>query len=52
MQQPHIVDEIKKKYPWVDIVFGTHNIHRFPQLLKPFIWKSTVSSRLLKTAIR
>ena len=34
MQQPHIVDEIKKKYPWVDIVFGTHNIHRFPQLLE------------------
>lgn len=34
MQQQHITDEIKKKYPWVDIIFGTHNIHRFPQLLE------------------
>lgn len=34
MQQSHIVDEIKKKYPWVDIVFGTHNIHRLPKLLE------------------
>ena len=34
MQQEHIRDTIKKKYPWVDIVFGTHNIERFPQLLK------------------
>ncbi len=34
MQQQHITDEIKKRYPWVDIIFGTHNIHRFPQLLE------------------
>lgn len=34
MQQEHIRDIVKKKYPWVDIVFGTHNIERFPQLLK------------------
>jgi len=33
MQQKHITDEIKKRYPWVDIIFGTHNIHRFPELL-------------------
>ena len=33
MQQPHIVEEIKSKNPQVDIVFGTHNIHRFPELL-------------------
>ncbi len=33
MQQQHVVDEVKQKYPWVDIVFGTHNIHQFPQLL-------------------
>lgn len=33
MQQQHIVDEVKQKYPWVDIIFGTHNIHKFPQLL-------------------
>ena len=33
MQQQHIIDRIKEKYPWVDIIFGTHNIHRFPTLL-------------------
>jgi len=34
MQQQHIIDTVKSKYPWVDIIFGTHNIHRFPQLLE------------------
>jgi len=34
MQQNHIVDELKSKYPWVDIVFGTHNIEEFPKLLE------------------
>ncbi|MCK8825031.1 tRNA (N6-isopentenyl adenosine(37)-C2)-methylthiotransferase MiaB [Fuchsiella alkaliacetigena] len=33
MQQEEIVQEIKEKYSHVDIVFGTHNIHRFPELL-------------------
>lgn len=34
MQQQHVIDTLKAKYPWVDLVFGTHNIHRFPQLLQ------------------
>lgn len=33
MQQQHIIDQVKTKYPWVDLVFGTHNIHQFPELL-------------------
>lgn len=33
MQQQHIIDDIKNKFPWVDVIFGTHNIHQFPQLL-------------------
>ncbi|QXM07480.1 tRNA (N6-isopentenyl adenosine(37)-C2)-methylthiotransferase MiaB [Crassaminicella indica] len=33
MQQPHVVKEIKRKYKHVDIVFGTHNLYKFPQLL-------------------
>ena len=33
MQQQYIIDQLKEKYPWVDIIFGTHNIHRFPKLL-------------------
>lgn len=34
MQQQHIIDMVKSKYPWVDLIFGTHNIHAFPQLLQ------------------
>lgn len=37
MQQQHIIDTLKSKYPWVDIIFGTHNIHQFPQLLEKVI---------------
>ena len=33
VQQPHIVITIKTKYPQVDIIFGTHNIHHLPSLL-------------------
>lgn len=41
MQQQHIIDELKAKYPWVDIIFGTHNIHRFPELLENVISEKT-----------
>ncbi len=33
MQQQHIIDTIKEKYPWVDVIFGTHNVHELPILL-------------------
>ncbi len=33
MQQQHIADKIKKSYPFVDLVFGTHVVHRLPELL-------------------
>ena len=33
-QEEVIVDEILEKYNWIDLVFGTHNIHKLPQLLK------------------
>ncbi len=33
MQQQHVIDTLKQKYPWVDLVFGTHNISDFPKLL-------------------
>ena len=33
MQQQHIIDAIRKKYSWVDLVFGTHNIHELPELV-------------------
>jgi len=31
--QTHRSDEIKHRYPYVDFVFGTASLHRFPQLL-------------------
>lgn len=33
MQQPHASERIKKTFPFVDLVFGTHAIHTFPQML-------------------
>lgn len=33
MQQEHVVTEIKRRYKHVDMVFGTHNIYRFPEML-------------------
>ena len=37
MQQQHVIDTVKQKFPWVDVIFGTHNIHKFPELLKNVI---------------
>lgn len=34
MQQQHIIDTLKQRYPWVDLVFGTHNISEFPRLFQ------------------
>ncbi len=39
MQQQHIVDTVKEKFPWVDIIFGTHNIHKFPKLLENVLFE-------------
>ena len=32
-QEENVVEALMKKYKWVDIVFGTHNIHRLPYLI-------------------
>ena len=34
MQQEHIVTAIRQQYPWVDVIFGTHNIDEFPEMLR------------------
>ena len=34
VQQEHMAQKIKKSYPIVDIVFGPHELWRFPELLK------------------
>ena len=32
MQEAHVVEKIKKSYPFVNLVFGTHNIFKFAEL--------------------
>lgn len=34
MQQQGVVDIIKAKYPWVDVIFGTNSIHHIPELIE------------------
>ena len=34
MQQDEPVDEVYKKYRHVDLIFGTHNIHHLPNLIR------------------
>lgn len=31
MQEKHIQEKLKKSYPYFDIIFGTHTLHRFPE---------------------
>ena len=31
MQEEHIVKKLKQSYPYVDVVFGTHTLHKFPK---------------------
>ena len=33
MQEPQVVEKIKKSYKYVDLVFGTHNLYKFAELL-------------------
>lgn len=32
-QEPHVIDKIKQSYSQVDIIFGTHNLYKFPEML-------------------
>ena len=50
MQEPSVIEKIKKSYSFVDLIFGTHNIYKFPELLVMMfesdrmvidIWKDT-----------
>ena len=31
MQEEHIQEKLKKSYPFVDIIFGTHTLHKLPE---------------------
>ena len=37
MQEKHIQDKLKQSYPYVDIIFGTHTLHKFEEDLKKVI---------------
>ena len=37
MQEKHIVEKLKESYPFFDIVFGTHTLHKFPEDLYKII---------------
>ena len=33
MQEPEVIAKLKKRYSFVDIIFGTHNIYKFAELI-------------------
>ena len=39
VQQPHMAEKIKRSYPVVDLVFGPHELWRFPELMQRFMTK-------------
>lgn len=50
MQEPSVIEKIQKSYRFVDLIFGTHNLFKFAQLLTTMfesdrmiidIWKET-----------
>ena len=51
MQQQHIIDTIKEKYPWVDIVFGTHNIHELPKLVSSVVSENQKRVEILEDSL-
>ena len=46
-QEEAVVEEILKKYKWVDIVFGTHNIHNLPNILNTSLAKKSLEVEVL-----
>ncbi len=47
MQEEHITDKIKKSYPFVDIIFGTHTLHKVPE----DIYKAVTKNQKIKDVI-
>ena len=42
-QEESVINNIKEKYPYIDIVFGTHNINELPTLLKKYEGKQLIN---------
>lgn len=49
MQQEHVVKQIKKKYRHVDMVFGTHTLYKFPEILEKAMYESYTVIDILDT---
>ena len=47
MQEEHIVKKLKQSYPYVDIIFGTHTLHKLPQDL----YKSLEENKKIRDVI-
>src|SRR5690554_959826 len=41
-QEEGVVNRIMQKHPFVDMIFGTHNIHRLPSLLKEAMFQKAM----------
>ncbi|MCI8655179.1 MAG: tRNA (N6-isopentenyl adenosine(37)-C2)-methylthiotransferase MiaB [Clostridia bacterium] len=39
MQEKHITEKIQESYPYVDIIFGTHTLHKLPEDLHKILEK-------------
>ena len=47
MQEPLVVEKLKKSYHFVNLIFGTHNIYRFAEYLVSRLTANIRSSRVL-----
>ncbi len=47
MQEEHIVKKLKQSYPYVDIIFGTHTLHKLPEDL----YKSLEENKKIRDVI-
>ncbi len=47
MQEPEVVEKIRKSYRNVDIIFGTHNIFKFAELLSMKAFETSEKSRMI-----
>ena len=47
MQEEHIIKKLKQSYPYVDIIFGTHTLHKLPEDL----YKALEENRKIRDVI-
>ena len=46
-QEEIVIDEIMKRYKWLDIVFGTHNIANVPEILNESLTKKQLAIEVM-----